>query len=266
MVNTVPLAHDITGSGPLLVALHGMTEDRHFWDRVPLAEHFRTVRVDLRGHGESPRVAPYDPLTMAGDVHAVLATLKTQERPLVVGHSYGGMVATACAARFPVRGVVNVDQPLRVQPTPAHVAEAVRGAGFPEFLTTALTKMYGRLDPAIAEDLSERRKLRQDVVLGVWAPLLEQEPEELTAFVARLMPERRPTPYLSLHGLPVADDYAAWLNSRIPGAIVETAPTVTHYPQLADPGWFVRRLLAFDSAEPVGQVSAAEAPPRTPAA
>ncbi|MEV4714005.1 hypothetical protein [Micromonospora sp. NPDC049374] len=44
MTPTVPLAHDVDGVGPLLVAIHGMTEDRHFWNRVPLASYFRTVR------------------------------------------------------------------------------------------------------------------------------------------------------------------------------------------------------------------------------
>jgi pimeloyl-ACP methyl ester carboxylesterase len=205
---------------------------------------------------------------MAGDVHAVLATLGIENRPLVVGHSYGGMVATAYAARFPVRGVVNVDQALHVKPTPAHVAETVRGPGFHEFLTSAFTKMYGQLDPAVAKDLSERRRVRQDVMLEVWEPLLDLRPEQLTVFIANLLPARQSTPYLSLHGLPVDDDYASWLSSRIPGAVVETAPVTTHYPHLADPAWFVRRLLAFDGAGPVrrAQGPAAGAPPRTPTA
>jgi pimeloyl-ACP methyl ester carboxylesterase len=249
MTRTVSLAHDLEGDGPLLVAIHGLTEDRHFWDGVPLAGQFRTVRVDLRGHGESPRVAPYDPLTLAGDVHELVRGLGSGQRPLIVGHSYGGLVATAYASRFPVRGVVNVDQALRVTPLPAQVAQAVRGEGFAEFMTTVFTRMYGQLDPAVAESLGARRKLRQDVVLGVWAPLLDLEPEELTTFVASLMTMREPAPYLSLHGLPVDDDYAMWLRSRIPGAVVETAPTTnTHYPHLADPAWFVQRLAAFDGA------------------
>jgi pimeloyl-ACP methyl ester carboxylesterase len=38
------------------------------------------------------------------------------ERPVVVGHSLGGLMATFYAATFSVAGVVNVDQPLDVQP------------------------------------------------------------------------------------------------------------------------------------------------------
>lgn len=225
-----------------------MTEDRHFWDRVPLATHFRTVRVDLRGHGDSPRVAPYDPLTLAADVHEVVRALGIEQRPLVVGHSYGGVVATAYAARFPARGVVNIDQTLDVTPLPARIARALRGEDFEAFLTSAFTKMYGQLDPAVAEHLHARRQVRQDVLLGVWAPLLDLGRQELTAYMENLMPMRQPTPYLSLHGLPFSDDYPAWLRSRIPGAVVESAPAVTHYPHLADPSWFAERLIAFDDA------------------
>jgi pimeloyl-ACP methyl ester carboxylesterase len=246
-VTTVPLAHDIDGDGPLLLAIHGITEDRHFWDRVPLATHFRTVRVDLRGHGESPRVAPYDPVTLAGDAHELINTLGYEQRPLVVGHSYGGVVATAYAARFPVRGVVNVDQTLDMTPVAAHLAETLRGEGLADFVRSIFTRMYGDLDPTVAADLDERRRLRRDVLLGAWAPLLDLGAEELAAWMTTLMTMPQPTPYLSLHGLPVDDGYPAWLRGRIPGAVVETSPTTTHYPHLADPAWFVRRLTAFDA-------------------
>ncbi|MFF5216517.1 alpha/beta fold hydrolase [Micromonospora sp. NPDC000442] len=134
MTPTVPLAHDVDGVGPLLVAIHGMTEDRHFWNRVPLASYFRTVRVDLRGHGGSPRVAPYDPLSMADDLHELVRALGIEQRPLVVGHSYGGVVATAYAARFPARGVVTVDQTLDVKPLPARMAQALRGENFADVM------------------------------------------------------------------------------------------------------------------------------------
>lgn len=250
MTETVPLAHDVEGTGRLLVALHGITENRSFWDRVPLAEHFRVVRVDLRGHGESPRVAPYDPHTLAGDVHELLRTLAPAEEPLVVGHSMGAVVATAYAARHPVRGVVDVDQALDVAPLPAEVADAVRGGGFEAFMTGLFAQVGGELDRGVADDLQARRTLRQDVVLGNWAPLLDLGPQELDRWMDAVVRWPQPRPYLSLHGRDPGPGYAAWLGERIPGALVEIAPTATHYPHLADPAWFLDRLLAFDAVLP----------------
>ena len=250
MIETVPLAHDVQGTGRLLVALHGITENRSFWDRVPLAQHFRVVRVDLRGHGESPRVAPYDPRTLAADVHELVRALAPAEEPLVVGHSMGAVVATAYAAHHPVRGVVDVDQALDVAPLPAQVADAVRGEGFEAFMTGLFAQVSGELDQGITEDLQERRTLRQDVVLGNWTPLLDLGPEALDQWMDAVVRLPQPRPYLSLHGLDPGPGYAAWLRERIPGALVERTPTATHYPHLADPVWFIDRLLAFDATIP----------------
>lgn len=247
MTPTVPLRHDVAGTGPLLVAVHGITEDRTFFDPVPLAQRFRTLRVDLRGHGESPRVAPYDPLTLAADVHELVGSTGDPAPPLIVGHSYGGVVATAYASRFPVRGVVDVDQRLDVNPLPGQVSQAVRGPGFEEFVRSLFSQLHGELDPAVAADLEARRRLRQDVLVGAWTPLLDLDAEELTAWMREVMTLPAGTPYLSLHGLPVDEEYATWLRARIPGAVVETAPVVTHYPHLADPSWFLERLTAFDA-------------------
>lgn len=51
---TAPLAHDVTGSGPLVVLLHGITENRHSWDPIHLEDRYTVLRVDLRGHGRLP--------------------------------------------------------------------------------------------------------------------------------------------------------------------------------------------------------------------
>ena len=63
-----------SGTGPALVLVHGITENHHAWDPIvpALEEQWRVVAVDLRGHGESERHAPYDPVTLATDVHAVV--------------------------------------------------------------------------------------------------------------------------------------------------------------------------------------------------
>ena len=55
LINGVRLAYDDDGSGPPLVLVHGSWTNRRSWDRVarPLAERFRVVRHDRRGHSES---------------------------------------------------------------------------------------------------------------------------------------------------------------------------------------------------------------------
>jgi pimeloyl-ACP methyl ester carboxylesterase len=244
----VALAYDISGSGPLLVAIHGITETRRFWDTVPLSEHFRVLRVDLRGHGESPRAANYELENVVNDVHVLLEQIVPGETPWIVGHSMGGVVASAYAALYPALGVVNIDQPLQVDGFQAALLAsegALRGDGFQPFMTALFASFYGEIDPATAESLSGARQIEQEVVLGNWKPLLELSSTDLDQWVAGLTRLPTQTRYLSFHGFDAGPDYAAWLRVRIPQAEVELSPVATHYPHLADPAGFTERLVRF---------------------
>ena len=90
---------DSGGHGQAVVLLHGGGRDVHDWDAViPLLTvlGYRTVAVDLRGHGRTPR-APWTWDLALGDVAAVVDALDL-DRPAVVGHSLGGMVAALWAS------------------------------------------------------------------------------------------------------------------------------------------------------------------------
>src|ERR1700730_15321765 len=100
----VTIAYDAAGSGdPAIVFVHGWACDRTYF--APQFEHLAArravVTVDLRGHGDSPRIEPgagvYAVSAFADDVLAVAETLGFI-RPVVVGHSLGALVALACAA------------------------------------------------------------------------------------------------------------------------------------------------------------------------
>ncbi|WP_099038215.1 alpha/beta fold hydrolase [Mycobacterium neglectum] len=102
---TVPLAYDRTGpaGGPVVVLLHSVGLDRTFWAPVATAlEHrYTAVRVDLRGHGESPSPpGPWSLEDLADDVAEVLRSMGV-ERAHVVGQSFGGLVAQHLAIRYP---------------------------------------------------------------------------------------------------------------------------------------------------------------------
>jgi pimeloyl-ACP methyl ester carboxylesterase len=110
------VAEDGDPSAPPLLLLHGIIGSRATWGwLVPeLAERFRVLRLDFRGHGQSDR-AP-GRYTAAGYVaDAVAALEQAAGRPcVVVGHSLGGATAAAIAQRRPdlLTGVVLEDPPL----------------------------------------------------------------------------------------------------------------------------------------------------------
>lgn len=79
---------------PALVLLHGLGEGAASWDEVTpaLAERFRVVALDLRGHGASGWPGDYSYELMRDDVVGVLDALGLGE-VVLVGHSMGGALA-----------------------------------------------------------------------------------------------------------------------------------------------------------------------------
>lgn len=97
---------------PALVLIHGLGQDHGVWDRVSskLAGRHRLILVDLPAHGSSAAISP---ITLAAVADALDRSLKAQKvkKAVLVGHSYGGLVALQEAASHPDRalGVVSID-------------------------------------------------------------------------------------------------------------------------------------------------------------
>lgn len=100
----------VTGRGPDLVLIHGVTDSVATWaDVVPaLAAQARVHAVDLPGHGLSD--IPASPLRVAEMARAVGAYLDVAgiTRCVVAGNSLGGGVTLALAAQEPERVVAAV--------------------------------------------------------------------------------------------------------------------------------------------------------------
>lgn len=101
---------------PTLLFLHGLTDSGSAWpDAVARwGGDYSILTLDLRGHGDSPQfteeqLEAHPGEVMVDDVVAILEQLG--QSPVVIGHSLGGAVALAAAARRPdlVRGLVLED-------------------------------------------------------------------------------------------------------------------------------------------------------------
>jgi pimeloyl-ACP methyl ester carboxylesterase len=93
----VRLHYEIAGRGPLILFVHGFPGWWWTWRHVmaPLAGRFTVAAMDTRGYNQSDKpagVANYDPVTLAGDLGAVIKHAGHRSAT-VVGHDWGGALA-----------------------------------------------------------------------------------------------------------------------------------------------------------------------------
>lgn len=161
---------------PAVVLIHGLpgtAED--FEDVLPLLRDRRTIAYDRPGYGFSD--GGHHPLDrQLATLDALLSRLGAA-RPVLVGHSYGGTLALAYAARHPraVGGLVLVDaaaggeepgfreraQARLVQALSLPVFEPVAHVTFSQLLRTASAKQgdAAAFDPSEVDRRHERRLL-----------------------------------------------------------------------------------------------------------
>jgi pimeloyl-ACP methyl ester carboxylesterase len=86
---------------PSALLLHGITSSAQSWVRVApaLANRYRVYALDMRGHGDSikPSKGAYGLRNTADDAAAFIDILGL-ERPLLIGHSWGGATAMVLAS------------------------------------------------------------------------------------------------------------------------------------------------------------------------
>ncbi len=96
------------GDAPTLVFLHGTGCDSTDWHAVlrHLPANLSTLLIDFRGHGESsvPN-EDFEFRDLSADISLALEILHI-ERPIIVGHSLGGMVGIELSTRRTLAGLV----------------------------------------------------------------------------------------------------------------------------------------------------------------
>ncbi|MEC3952381.1 alpha/beta fold hydrolase [Nocardia sp. CDC153] len=151
-------------TGPVVLALHGLTGHGRRWQRLA-DDHLPDVAIlapDLRGHGRSPGVPPWDFETLVDDLVVLLAA-ETSEPVVVLGHSFGAATAVHLAHQHPelVRALVLLDPAIGLEPERMlHIANSMLAApDYPSVAAARFDKLetsWAEVDPAVLdEELTE---------------------------------------------------------------------------------------------------------------
>lgn len=230
---------------PTVVFLHGATADHRSWDPQveALSGRYRTVTVDLRGHGASPELGLFDFDATVDDVLDLLADL---DRPVaLVGLSLGGAVAQEVVYRAPqvVDALVVADATCVTAPRgpldkPLAYTALAGVALLPEEIFHRQAARALGADAEVSEDLQE------------WSP--SAAVQVLTKLVAALHPDpdyRLPVPTLLMHGSDdrlgdIARSTREWAG-RDPAAEYVVVPDAGHVSNVDNPEAFTAELAAF---------------------
>lgn len=238
---------------PALLLIHGTAASTISWDPlVPLlTPSHRVVRIDLLGSGRSAKPAGGDYTVPAQARRAGEALDRLGvERAVVVGHSGGGLVATALAERRPdlVTALALIDTgpsmdafigpdtgAVEQWPLPEEQVRRLASSGFSREgyeMPQAFVDEVRGMDLAV---FAELMRTPRDYVTQQTAPdRLKVLGKPLLVIFGELDRRWRPAS---------AFDYRV-----VPGARVEMLPDVGHSPNMEDPSRTAEVLLGFTAA------------------
>jgi pimeloyl-ACP methyl ester carboxylesterase len=239
-VNGLRMYHEIHGSGPPLVLIHGggSTIASNFGRILPeLARSHRVIGVELQAHGHTPdRDRPLSFEQDADDVAALLGELDIG-RADVLGFSNGGTTALQIAIRHPARvnRLVLASATYRRDGMQAGFFEGMRQAAL-EHMPGPLKDAYleANPDPAGLRTMFDRDVARMlafsDIddadVRGIEAPALVINAHAEVVRVEHALALSRTLPHAQLailpggHGDYIGEICAANPHSRVPDLVV----------------------------------------------
>lgn len=251
------IAYDVTGEGPLVVAVPGMGDLRSAYRHLVPAlveAGFRVATTDLRGHGDSDAsFNAYDDPAAASDLVALIEHLGGPA--LVIGNSMGAAAAVIAAAENPslVSGLVLVGPFVRNVPAPAWQRLMFRALMGGPWARLAWLSYYPTLVPTRRDaDYAEHRTAIGVALARAGYGRAFRATTHVSHAPAEAVLDRVHTPVLVVMGskdpdFPDPQAEAELIAARLAGRVV-VIPGAGHYPQSEFPELTSPEIVAFAQA------------------
>lgn len=234
-VNGIKIWYAIFGKsdGEPVVLLHGGLANANYWGhQVPvLAERYRVIVMDSRGHGRSTRdERPYGYELMASDVLELMDFLKIP-KAAVVGWSDGAILGLEIAIRHPSR--LSKLFAFAANSDPSAVKDVDKSPVFTAFIARA-AKEYEALSPTPGQYQSFLKQIGR-----MWATQPNYTAAQLNGI-------RTPTWIVDAdHDEAIKRENTEYMAAQIPDAGLLIQPEVSHFSFLQDPRQFNENVLHF---------------------
>ncbi|MGB0133621.1 alpha/beta fold hydrolase [Dokdonella sp.] len=166
-VNGIEMHYREQGSGRPLVLLHGFGGCGDNWQPfvAPLAEHYRLIIVDMRGHGHSTN--PHKTFTHRQSAKDVFALLDSMDvgRFSAMGMSSGGMTLLHMATRQPdrIESMVLISAAPRFNPQARSIMQGASVENMPPKVGDLYRECAFRGEAQVAELVAQFRGFHADV-------------------------------------------------------------------------------------------------------
>ncbi len=207
-VKNVDINYIQYGEGKDILLLHGWGQNIEMMRMLgdPFANRYRITILDLPGFGSSgePKIA-WD-MTRYSDFLEEFNQLVGIEKPIIIGHSFGGRLAIRYSANHPVEKVVLFGAPcIRIQkklPLHVKVLKTIKKMPFLNNFGDYMKRYIGSRDYKAAspimrqtlvnvvnEDLSEYAKKIEEPTLLIWGENDTEAPISEASLLEKIMPD-----------------------------------------------------------------------------
>jgi lipase len=226
-----------------LVCLHGIeSHGLKFFGLASRARGLQVVAPDLRGHGRSPKAGPWTLEQHLDDLVSVVSALG--QPPVLLGHSYGGLLAWEVARATPssIAALILVDPAIGVSADVARASvtyeQSLLGhswpdeaAAFSDFAAgrTATGLWAAALDAAVALERGHDGRFRpvvsRDAVEAGWRQM--QEPLRSSGWRGRTLLLEAGREHGRFASSPVIAQLRQHLGDQLDHRVLDTTHTIT---------------------------------------
>lgn len=232
-INDIRIWYAEFGEGEPVILLHGGLANSNYWgNQVPiLAQHYRVIVMDSRGHGRSTRnEQPYSYDLMASDVIALMDFLKI-DRAAIVGWSDGAILGLDIAIHHPER--LSKLFAFAANSNPSGVADISKSPVFNAYIARS-KKEYMKLSPTPTQ-----YQTFFDQISKMWATQPNFTKEQLKSITISTWIVDGD------HDEAIKRENTEFMAAQIPNSGLLIQPWVSHFSFLQDPEQFNFSLLHF---------------------